>query len=72
MGAEVPRDQRRLRSVWEQVPPFFVLRLLGADPQGDLHDERAREPEQRGVARALHARTREHLSNDRAAAKLSY
>ena len=45
-GQKYPGIGRGWRSVWEQVVPFFA----GADPQGDLHDERDRELEQRGAA----------------------
>ena len=46
-----------------------VLRVFEADPAGDLHDERDREPEQ-PVRRAV--RTRGHFPNERAAMKLIY
>ena len=46
-----------------------VSGLLGADPAGDPHDPRDREPEQHG---APGGDTRGHLPNDRAAAKLIY
>ena len=42
---------------------------LGADPACDLHDQRDREPEQRGASGDPHA---EHLPNDQAATKLIY
>ena len=48
LGSEVPGDRAELAG--ELVAGDPVLRVFGADPAGDLHDERDREPEQHGAA----------------------
>ena len=48
VGSEVPGDRSELAAELGADHP--VLRVLDADPAGDLHDERDREPEQHGAA----------------------
>ena len=48
LGPEVPGDRAELAAELGAGDP--VLRVFGADPAGDLHDERHREPEQHGAA----------------------
>ena len=54
LGAQVPRDPpepaKRLGA------RDAVLRVLGADPSGDLHDQRDREPEQHSAPGGAHPR----------------
>ena len=48
LGPEVPGDRAELAAELGAGDP--VLRVFEADPAGDLHDERDREPEQHGAA----------------------
>ena len=55
LGSEVSGDRAELAA--ELVAGDPVLRVFGADPAGDLHDERHREPERYGAAGGPDART---------------
>ena len=51
-GAQVPRDRAELAQ--RLGAGDCVLRVLAADPSGDLHDQRGREPEQHGAPSGAH------------------
>ena len=69
-GPEVPRD--RAFVALGVGPGGAVLRVLGADPAGDLHHQRDREPEQHGAPCDPDAGALPELPNDREASKLIY
>ena len=54
-GEKHPAIARSWRCAWEQG--VAVLRVLAADPAGDLHHQRDRKPEQHATARGANTRT---------------